>query len=219
LVNDLEQIRPLMVFTTRDGGIFMKSILLSGAAAALLLTASGAFAAPGDDQHQSDNHPDAGAHAGSDNHMSGPADNHGAMGDHGATGMTGHNGHAGTTVHRARTRHTRTTHTNTMRAGDHTNVNVHVNVDLTKYRRAETATHHFHAGDYRAPVGYAYRRYNIGERLEPAFYARDYWLADYATYALMAPPDGYTWVRFGPDAMLIDENTGEVIQVQYGIFD
>lgn len=94
----------------------------------------------------------------------------------------------------------------------------HAQIDV-KFRIAVTASHHFHAGEYRAPRGYTYRRYNVGERLEPAFFARDYWLADYATYDLMAPPDGYTWVRFGPDAILIDEDTGDVVQVQYGVFD
>ena len=29
---------------------------------------------------------------------------------------------------------------------------------------------------------------------------------------LYAPPDGYVWVRYGPDAVLIDEDTGEIVQ-------
>lgn len=211
----------------------MKSILLSGAAA-LLLTVSGAYAAQPDDQHHADTHAGADTHgtpAGADTHMSGATDNHGSMGktNHGSTSTTRHATHR--TRHRTNmtTRTTRADHTgNDNHAGGNDNTahndnasgnNAHHATIDVRFRIAVTATHHFHAGDYRAPPGYTYRRYNVGERLEPAFFARDYWLSDYATYQLVAPPDGYTWVRFGSDAILIDEDTGEVIQVQYGIFD
>jgi len=29
---------------------------------------------------------------------------------------------------------------------------------------------------------------------------------------------GYVWVRYGPDALLIDTYTGEIIQVRYDVF-
>jgi Ni/Co efflux regulator RcnB len=32
------------------------------------------------------------------------------------------------------------------------------------------------------------------------------------------PPAGYEWVRVGDDALLIDVNTGEVLQAEYGVF-
>jgi Ni/Co efflux regulator RcnB len=102
------------------------------------------------------------------------------------------------------------------RTTNHTNVRV--NINLSTYRKAVTASRHFRAGAYRAPQHYSYRRYNIGERLDAEYYARDYWLTDFAAYDLVAPPDGYVWVRFGPDALLIDEDTGEVLQVEYGVF-
>lgn len=95
---------------------------------------------------------------------------------------------------------------------------VHININLGSYRRTVTASHHFRIGIYRAPAHYSYRRYSIGERLQPEFYVRDYWLSDFAAYDLVSPPDGYVWVRFGPDALLIDEDTGEVLQVVYGVF-
>ena len=41
----------------------------------------------------------------------------------------------------------------------------------------------------------------------------DYWL-----FGLDVPPYGYEWVRYGPDALLIDLRSGEVIQVVYGRF-
>jgi Ni/Co efflux regulator RcnB len=34
----------------------------------------------------------------------------------------------------------------------------------------------------------------------------------------MAPPFGYQWVRSGDDAILIDANTGEILQVRYDVF-
>ncbi|HEY1613423.1 MAG TPA: RcnB family protein [Rhizomicrobium sp.] len=102
----------------------------------------------------------------------------------------------------------------THRAG----VSVRAHVDLGKFRHAFNAPKHFHAGAYREPPGYHYRRWGLGERLPGAFFARDYWLVDFGMYDLLAPPDGYVWVRYGPDALLIDEDTGEVISVEYGLF-
>jgi Ni/Co efflux regulator RcnB len=95
---------------------------------------------------------------------------------------------------------------------------VHVTVGIGGLRRNITAAHRFHAGDYRAPPGYAYRRWTFGERLPSEYFARDFWISDYLNFDLVGPPDGYTWVRFGPDALLIDEDTGEIIQVEYGVF-
>jgi len=95
---------------------------------------------------------------------------------------------------------------------------VHVNINLGSYRKTVSASHHFRIGVYHAPAHYSYRRWGIGERLPSEYYVRDYWLTDFAAYDLVAPPDGYVWVRFGPDALLIDEDTGEVIQVVYGVF-
>ncbi len=100
----------------------------------------------------------------------------------------------------------------------HTSGGVHININLGTYRRAVTSSHHFRIGMYRAPSHYSYRRYSIGERLQPEYYGRDYWLSDFSAYDLVSPPDGYVWVRFGPDALLIDEDTGEVLQVVYGVF-
>lgn len=95
---------------------------------------------------------------------------------------------------------------------------VHVNINIGSYRKTVSASRHFRIGVYRAPAHYSYRRWGIGERLPNEYYARDYWLTDFSAYDLVAPPDGYVWVRFGPDALLIDEDSGEVIQVVYGVF-
>jgi len=85
-------------------------------------------------------------------------------------------------------------------------------------RRNVTARHPFRVGAYRAPPGYQYRRWTFGERLPGIYFGRDFWITDFLNYGLFAPPDGYVWVRYGPDALLIDENSGEIIQVDYGEF-
>ena len=95
---------------------------------------------------------------------------------------------------------------------------IRASVGIASYRRNIAAAHRFHAGEYRAPAGYAYRRWVFGERLPPQYFVRDYWISDYLNFDLMGPPDGYVWVRFGPDALLVDEDTGEIVQVDYGVF-
>ena len=85
-------------------------------------------------------------------------------------------------------------------------------------RRAVRATHRFHAGAYRRPAGWYSHHWTVGARLPRAWFARNYWITDFGIYGLIAPPDGLVWVRVGPDAMLIDPDTGEVIQVEYNLF-
>lgn len=91
-------------------------------------------------------------------------------------------------------------------------------VDISVYRRNVTSPHRYRIGVYHAPRGYYYRRWHYGERLPVAFYARDYWLLDFIAFGLFAPPPGYEWVRYGDDALLIDVETGEIIQVRYDVF-
>ncbi len=84
--------------------------------------------------------------------------------------------------------------------------------------------HHFqtdriyHVGPYHAPPDFVYRRWVVGAILPPPFWGRDYWLSDYWLFGLDIPPVGYEWVRYGPDALLIDTNNGSVVQVVYGMF-
>ena len=85
-------------------------------------------------------------------------------------------------------------------------------------RRNIQASRHFHAGVYRGPQGYVARRWRFGERLPAAYFARDYWISNYLLYSLFAPSSGLVWVRVGNDALLIDERTGEIVQVEYGLF-
>ena len=58
----------------------------------------------------------------------------------------------------------------------------------------------------------------LGAFLPSLFYTHNYWIDDYVDFDLDDPPPGTVWVRYGSDALLIDEYTGEVIQVVFGIF-
>jgi Ni/Co efflux regulator RcnB len=86
------------------------------------------------------------------------------------------------------------------------------------FHRNFNASRHFTGPAYRRPAGWYDHRWTFGEFLPAAFWARDYWLNDYASYDLPPPPYGATWVRVGNDALLVDEESGEVITVEYGVF-
>ena len=111
-----------------------------------------------------------------------------------------------------------TAHAQTHHGAPHGATKVHVQIDITAYRRNVTAQHPYHFGDYRAPPGYAYHRYGFGDHLPQAYYVRDYWIVNFLNFGLVTPPDDYVWVRYGPDAILIDEDTGEIVQVVYDQF-
>lgn len=50
------------------------------------------------------------------------------------------------------------------------------------------------------------------------WFARDYWITDWAIYGLWAPIDGLIWVRIGNDAVLIDPVTAEIVGIEYSLF-
>jgi len=90
--------------------------------------------------------------------------------------------------------------------------------DLNSMRRNMQATQKFHGGSYRAPQGYQYRHWSYGERLPRGYYTRDYWISDFLMFGLFAPPSNLVWVRVGDDALLIDRDSGDIVQVRYGVF-
>ncbi|HEY7852430.1 MAG TPA: RcnB family protein, partial [Caulobacteraceae bacterium] len=92
------------------------------------------------------------------------------------------------------------------------------NRDRRQWERNVQATRRFRGGFYRPPPGYAYRRWGWGQRLPGAYFAQNYWLTNWFTFGLFAPPQGLVWVRYGPDALLVDRYTGEIVQVRYGLF-
>jgi Ni/Co efflux regulator RcnB len=94
------------------------------------------------------------------------------------------------------------------------------NRNWSQYRRAFSAPQRFHyrGPAYYRPSGWYYRRWTYGDFLPSLFWGSNYWIDDFGYYDLMPPPPGTVWVRYGNDALLIDRYTGEVIQVEYGIF-
>ncbi len=75
-----------------------------------------------------------------------------------------------------------------------------------------------HGNPFIYPQGWAYRLWAVGAILPPLFLARDYWYADWAALGLGPPPSGDEWVRYGPDLLLVDVTTGQVIEVGPGVF-
>jgi Ni/Co efflux regulator RcnB len=75
-----------------------------------------------------------------------------------------------------------------------------------------------HVSPFAYPPGWAYRRWAVGAVLPPVFLARDYYYPDYAALGLDAPPPGTQWVRYGPDLLLVDVSTGQVLETVYGVF-
>ncbi len=89
---------------------------------------------------------------------------------------------------------------------------------ITITGRNFTAQQRFHVGTYRRPHGWYYRRWSYGDFLPAAFFVSTYWLTDYLAFGLEPPPPGLVWVRYGDDALLVDRYSGEVVQVEYGVF-
>jgi Ni/Co efflux regulator RcnB len=74
----------------------------------------------------------------------------------------------------------------------------------------------FHAPAFHYPEGYAYRRWGRGDRLPLLFLAPEYVFLNYAALDLDPPPYGYEWVRYGPDLLLVQLGTGQVVEVVPG---
>jgi Ni/Co efflux regulator RcnB len=94
----------------------------------------------------------------------------------------------------------------------------HSRHDWSRYRHSGSSHRRFHRGSFHWPRGYHYRRWAYGEFLPRIFFATNYWLNDWRVYGLYAPPPGLVWVRHGPDALLVDRYTGEIVRVNYNVF-
>ncbi len=75
-----------------------------------------------------------------------------------------------------------------------------------------------HGGPWAWPAGYGYHRFFIGGILPAIFLGSAYVYADYVALGLAAPDPGFVWVRYGPDLVLVNQATGEIVQVAYGVF-
>jgi Ni/Co efflux regulator RcnB len=91
-------------------------------------------------------------------------------------------------------------------------------VDRGAYQHNYQAARSFKIGPYHRPPGWTAHRWGFGEILPRAFWAPQYLVADYWLFALEVPPVGYEWVRDGNDALLVNTDSGEILQVEYGVF-
>jgi Ni/Co efflux regulator RcnB len=114
------------------------------------------------------------------------------------------------------TRETTTTPAGTTQTTTNTTT---ANDGFTQYRKTVTSTKHYDAGAFVAPSGYTYRKFAVGDHVSPLLMHGNVALTDFQTYQLVAPPTGAMWIRDGNDALLVDTDTGEVIQAQYGLFN
>jgi len=75
-----------------------------------------------------------------------------------------------------------------------------------------------HLSPFVYPGGWGYRRWAVGAALPALFLAPAYYYSDWGAMGLTAPPPGFQWVRYGPDLLLVDTNTGQISDVIYGAF-
>ena len=86
------------------------------------------------------------------------------------------------------------------------------------YNRNFRAERRFRSAPYERPRGWYARRWSFGQVLPFAFFSRNYWITNYWAYDLPVPPYGCEWVRYGDDALLVDIESGEILQVIYGLY-
>jgi Ni/Co efflux regulator RcnB len=90
--------------------------------------------------------------------------------------------------------------------------------DKPSYQHNFQAARSFKVGPYHRPHGWAPHHWAFGQILPRTYWAPDYLLADYWLFALEVPPPGYEWVRDDTDALLVSTDSGEILQVEYGVF-
>ena len=90
--------------------------------------------------------------------------------------------------------------------------------DKPTYQHNFQAARSFRVGPYHRPRGWTAHHWAYGQILPRAYWASEYILADYWLFALEVPPAGYEWVRDDTDALLVNTDTGEILQVEFGVF-
>jgi Ni/Co efflux regulator RcnB len=78
--------------------------------------------------------------------------------------------------------------------------------------------HRAHLAPFAYPPGYRYQHWAAGMALPPLFLVPAYFYADWAALGLVAPEAGFQWVRYGPDLLLVNVTTGQVVDAVYGVF-
>jgi hypothetical protein len=90
--------------------------------------------------------------------------------------------------------------------------------DWRGYRHANRAI--YRLPRYYPPqgFGFGYQRFGIGMTLGSVLFASNYWINDPWQFRL-PPIDGpFRWVRYYNDALLVDIETGEVLDVEHDVF-
>jgi len=90
--------------------------------------------------------------------------------------------------------------------------------DKKTFQHNFQAARSFKVGPYNRPAGWTSHHWAFGQSLPRAYFASQYILSDYWLFSLEVPPAGYEWVRDDADALLVDTNSGEILQVEYGVF-
>ena len=198
----------------------MKTLFLTVATAALVFAAPAAFAAHHDGGHPSggDSHHSTSVHV---EHTAPAHVEHTSMHvEHTSVHVdhTFHTHHGMTTTTYYGSSHHNDYANHDHGNGNHSHGGTHVTISFNRHN--VTASRHFHyrGGEYRWPGGYHYQRWSYGMTLPTVFWAQDYWITDYSDYGLAYPPDGAVWVRYGNDAVLIDQDSGEILEVVYDQF-
>ena len=95
----------------------------------------------------------------------------------------------------------------------------HYRVDHFRYRNGQYfARERFRLNFYVFPYGYYRHSWMPGEFLPYSYFDDGYTLGDYWSYGLYDPPYGCEWVRVDNDALLVDMQTGEVLDTVYDLF-
>jgi Ni/Co efflux regulator RcnB len=67
-------------------------------------------------------------------------------------------------------------------------------------------------------ANFRYQRFATGARIQPAYYGRNYVIADYGRFHWARPGVNQSWVRHYNDALLVNTRTGRVVKVVYNAF-
>jgi Ni/Co efflux regulator RcnB len=86
------------------------------------------------------------------------------------------------------------------------------------FRQDYRGERRFRGDSYRYPRGFAYRSWAVGGFLPRAYWNDRYYIGNPYNYGLRPAYRGTRWVRVGPDALLIRQRNGAVIEVVRGLY-
>jgi Ni/Co efflux regulator RcnB len=66
---------------------------------------------------------------------------------------------------------------------------------------------------FRYPRGFSYRRWIVGDTLPAAYMSHRFAFNDFRRAGLGRPPPGHSWIRVGPDLLLVRLTSRRVAQV------